>query len=112
MITLLDKVLFLHPGIQGVVYWNDPNPLAPSADPYERLLWDNKDIPKPTKAALDAITDLEVEDAKKDEQRLQLAKQIEESDLFKLLNHLRNKPNNNPTRDDIKQAIIDLNIVP
>lgn len=55
MVTYLDRVLYLYPDIQGVIYWHTPCEEAPSEDPYERLLWNNEDIPKPDKATLDNI---------------------------------------------------------
>ena len=56
-ITYLDKVQYLHPGIQHVMYWHDKNPEADFDDPYDRLLWENKDFPKPSKEELDSISD-------------------------------------------------------
>jgi hypothetical protein len=51
----LDKVLYLFPDLQNVVYWHDICEEAPSEDAYERLIWNNNDIPKPSKDDLDAL---------------------------------------------------------
>jgi hypothetical protein len=64
MITYLDRVLVLHPGIQHVMYWGSRYDGTPWNDPYEGLVWNNKDIPMPSKAELDAVTDQMVLDAK------------------------------------------------
>lgn len=57
MVTYLDKVLYLHPNIERVVYWHEKCEQAPYDDAYDRLLWENTEIPKPTKEELDALDD-------------------------------------------------------
>ncbi len=57
MSTYLDKAMVLHPGIQHVMYWGSQYDGTPWADPYDGLVWNNKEIPKPTKSELDAVTD-------------------------------------------------------
>jgi len=59
MITYLDKIRFLHPGIQHVMQWHtdeEGNKLG-----YEGIIWENTEIEKPTKEVLDAISDSAVE---------------------------------------------------
>ena len=85
MVTLLDKVLYLYPNLQQVVYWHEKNSAAPFDDPYDRLIWNNATIPKPALATLNAVTDAQVlqkraEDIAKDEK-----KELSKSLLFKAI---------------------------
>lgn len=48
-----DIVLLKYPGIQRVMYWQAQQDGTPWNDPYDGLLWENTDIPKPTKEELD-----------------------------------------------------------
>jgi hypothetical protein len=61
MVTYLDKVLYLYPDIQGVMYWHTQYDGTPWNDPYDGLVWENKEIEKPTQAELDALDDETVE---------------------------------------------------
>lgn len=51
----LDKILYLYPSIQHVMYWHSQYDGQPWNDPYDGIVWNNKDIPKPSKAELDAL---------------------------------------------------------
>lgn len=57
MVTYLDKVLYLHPNIEGVMYWHTQYDGTHWADAYEGLVWENTEIAKPIKAELDALDD-------------------------------------------------------
>ena len=48
----LDIISLKHPGIQGVSYWKTQYDGTPWADDYDGLVWENKEIPKPTKKQL------------------------------------------------------------
>lgn len=53
MITYLDRIRFLYPNIQNVMQWQtdeEGNKLG-----YSGILWENKEIKKPTKEELDNI---------------------------------------------------------
>jgi hypothetical protein len=69
MANYFDRVLYLYPGIQGVMYWQTQpvdimkhgmNPV-PWDNPYDGLVWENTIIKKPTQAELDALDDATVE---------------------------------------------------
>lgn len=64
MITYLDRILYLYPTIQRVMYWNTKKNGKPWDDPYDGIVWENTSIMKPTKTQLDAISDLDVITAK------------------------------------------------
>lgn len=51
----LEKVLKLYPNIQGVMYWHTQQDGTPWKDTYDGLIWENTEIPKPTKKQLDAV---------------------------------------------------------
>ncbi len=68
MITYLDKILYLHPEAQGVMYWDthhnccfneDGSPkncdMQPWDDPYEGLVLDNPNFSVPKRKVLDAL---------------------------------------------------------
>lgn len=76
MITLLDRALYLYPDLQQVVYWNEKNSAAPFDDPYDRLIWNNTAIPKPSLAALNAVTEQQIIDAKAIKQEADLRAQV------------------------------------
>lgn len=61
MITYLDKVLYLYPTIQGVVFWQTQYDGTPFTDPYDGLKWENTEIAKPSKVELDALVNAVVE---------------------------------------------------
>ena len=85
MITYLDKVQFLYPNIQRVMYWHEKNSEADFDDPYDRLLWENTDIEKPTKEILDAIKDEDVIVAKEATIVAQKETLLKEDPLFKIV---------------------------
>jgi len=61
MADYLDKVLYLYPKIQGVMYWYSKYDGSDWEDLYDGLEWNNSEIPKPTKEELDALDDSIVE---------------------------------------------------
>jgi hypothetical protein len=61
MVSYFDKVLYLYPNIQNVMYWHTQYTGEPWNDPYDGLEWNNTEIPKPSKEELDALNDLIVE---------------------------------------------------
>jgi hypothetical protein len=61
MANYLEKVLYLYPNIQKVMYWHTQYDGTPWNDPYDGFVWENQEIEKPTKAFLDAIDDALVE---------------------------------------------------
>lgn len=95
MVTYLDKVLYLYPNIQGVVYWHERNPMADSDDPYERLLWENKDIPKPSREDLDNVTDEQIAGKKEQDTKASAVSNFETdktlSVIYELLIDLKSK---------------------
>ena len=54
-VTYLDKIKYLYPGIQNVVYWQTQYDGKPWADLYDGIDWQNTQIKKPDKATLDAV---------------------------------------------------------
>lgn len=48
----IDIITLKFPEIQHVMYWNTKQDGTPWEDPYEGLIWENKEIPKPTKKEL------------------------------------------------------------
>jgi hypothetical protein len=61
MIAYIDKVLYLYPEIQHVVFWHTQYNGEPWDDSYDGLIWENIEIAKPSKAELDALDDIVVE---------------------------------------------------
>ena len=61
MATYLEKVLFMYPNIQHVMYWGTKPDGKPWAHPYDGLQWDNTEIAKPTRKYLDALSDEKVQ---------------------------------------------------
>ena len=55
-VSPLDKVLYLYPGIQHVQYWYTKQDGSNWEDPYDGLVWNNIDIPKPTRQDLMAVS--------------------------------------------------------
>lgn len=59
-ISIMDKVLHMYPKIQRVSYWCTQFDGTPWDDPYDGLVWENEDVPKPTKDLLASIPDEKV----------------------------------------------------
>ena len=49
MPTIIDVILAKYPGIQHVVYWHTQHDGSAWEHPYEGLIWENTEIPKPSK---------------------------------------------------------------
>lgn len=47
--TIFDLVMLKYPGIQRVSYWNTCPDGAEWDDPYDGLIWENEEVPKPSK---------------------------------------------------------------
>jgi hypothetical protein len=47
-----DAILYKYPGIEHVSYWYTQKDGTAWLDPYDGLIWENKDIPKPSKEDL------------------------------------------------------------
>jgi len=65
MANIFEKCLYLYPDTQGITYWQARRDGTPWQDPYDGLIWEVKDIPKPTKQELDTLDDLMVENTLK-----------------------------------------------
>lgn len=50
--NIIDVILAKYPDIQGVTYWYTKPDGSEHNDPYDGLLWDNKEFPKPTRKEL------------------------------------------------------------
>jgi hypothetical protein len=83
MITYIDKILYLYPGIQRVSYFHTQSDGTPWQDPYDGIVWENESIPKPTKEALDQVTDYEVQTDKYSKDREALEKQYDADIVIK-----------------------------
>jgi hypothetical protein len=97
MASYFDKVLYLYPNIQHVMYWQTQYDGKPWNDPYDGLKWNNTEIPKPTKEELDALDDAAVEDeldARKEIIRKNARNQKYASDLTVKSNYDIYKQNN------------------
>jgi len=57
--NIIDIITLKHPGIERITYWSSHPDGTPWNDPYEGLIWENTDIPKPSKEEL-AQWELEV----------------------------------------------------
>lgn len=62
MVSYLDKILYIYPNIQGVVYWYEQYDGTPWPDPYDGIVWNNETIAKPSKKELDALDDDKVQE--------------------------------------------------
>lgn len=49
MMNIFDILILKYPGIQGITYKHTMDDGSVWHDPYDGLIWENKDIPKPTK---------------------------------------------------------------
>lgn len=61
MINYFDKILYLYPNIQRVMYWHTQQDGTPWDDAYDGIVWENTEIEKPSKENLDALDDSVVE---------------------------------------------------
>jgi hypothetical protein len=48
--TIIDIIRLKYPNIQNVTYWYTKQDGSPLDDPYDGLVWENTDIPMPSKA--------------------------------------------------------------
>lgn len=66
-----DKILYLYPNIQHVMYWHTQPDGSEWDDPYDGLQWYNKEIEKPTKKLLESLNPavVAVELAKRNKER-------------------------------------------
>ncbi len=60
--TYLDKILYLYPDAQGVMYWHTQQDGTPWENPFEGLVFENPNFPVPTKEDLDSLEDEVVAD--------------------------------------------------
>jgi hypothetical protein len=51
-LKLIDIITLKHPGIQRISVWDTQYDGTPWAHPYDGLIWENIDIPKPSKEEL------------------------------------------------------------
>ncbi len=59
--TYIDKVLYLFPKAQGVMYWHSHHDGTPWDDPYEGLVYDNPNFTPPTREELDVLDETVVQ---------------------------------------------------
>lgn len=108
MVTYLDKIRYLHPGIVQVMQWhtdNEGNELG-----YEGIVWENAAIIKPTKEELDDIPDYLVEEFLLEEQRNDLVKSVENDLQMKALYALAKQNNPGLKFKDYVLSIKDMEI--
>ncbi len=55
MANYLERVLYLYPNINRVVYWSTQYDGTPWENPYDGLFWENTDIKKPSQKTLDKL---------------------------------------------------------
>lgn len=65
MISYFDRVKYLYPNTEGIVYWETQYDGTPWEHPYDGLVWNNKEIPKPTKEDLDKLAAVTVDSSLK-----------------------------------------------
>lgn len=97
MINYFDKILYLYPDIQGVSFWHSKFDGTPWDHPYDGIVWENKDIRKPTKEELDALNDSEIErilNERKEDKRKEERNQREKKDLALIATFLEHKKTN------------------
>lgn len=88
--TYFDRALYLHPDIEGVVYWYAQQDGTPWDDAYDGLMWNNTEVAKPSKAELDALDDAIVEAAlnsRKEAKRKQKRDEDAEKNITVLSNY-------------------------
>lgn len=108
MVTYLDKIQYLHPGIERVMQWqsdNEGNPLG-----YEGIIWENTEIPKPTKEELDNIDDEIVELFLEEQRRENIVKSVENDLQMKALYALAKQNNPGLKFKDYVLSIKDMEI--
>lgn len=52
MMSIFDTLILKYPGVEGITYHHTKEDGSAWSDPYEGLVWENKDIAKPTKKNL------------------------------------------------------------
>lgn len=57
MANYFDKIKYLYPDIQGVSYWGTQYDGKEWNDPYDGIVWENKEIAKPSKKILDSLNE-------------------------------------------------------
>jgi hypothetical protein len=98
MIDYLDRILYLYPEIQGVSYWHTQYTGEAWDDLYDGIVWENTEIPKPSKEQLEALDAIVVESEKA--KRAEIARKVKRNtDYAKDLSLIANYANwgfNNP----------------
>ncbi len=89
----LDRVLYMFPDIQNVMYWHTAQNGEEWKNPYDGLEW-NSNIFKPSQAMLDAITDEQI-DVEKEAQRKQERDALAVKDLGIIANYNTAKTSDN-----------------
>lgn len=60
-VSYFDKIMYLYPGIQGIMQWYTNQNGDPLPNPYMGIEWSNTIINKPSQEALDALDDITVQ---------------------------------------------------
>jgi len=61
MANYYEKIQYLYPGIQRVVYWQTQYDGTPWDNLYDGIVWENEEIEKPSQEQLDNLDDALVE---------------------------------------------------
>jgi len=108
-ITYLDKIRYLYPNIQRVMQWHtdaEGNELG-----YDGIQWENTEIDKPSKAALDAIPDADVLAFLADQKLDALCDELKTDVMAKMMYFAEKKSNPNLTFKDYIKSIRDMDII-
>ncbi len=86
--NIFDIIISKYPDIQGVSYWQTQFDGTPWKDPYDGLVWENKDIPKPTKEELLAWSKEASVKAVFESEKVSISRQLEYPPIEKLVEAL------------------------
>ena len=111
-VTYFDKAVYLLGHIGNFRYYETKCEQAPFDDPYERLIWENQDVPKPSKLELDILEDNHVRaeiDKRIEVQRKQLRNQDALTNLSLIGSwNIKNTPENPISFNDYLDSLEDL----
>lgn len=103
--TYFDKILYLYPNIREISYQHSQIDGTPWDDPYDGLIWENKDIPKPSKQTLDAVDENVILQKKNTDAEQRKIQEIKDNPIFKILLAQEKKRDGTATSDKLIENV-------
>jgi hypothetical protein len=111
MVTYLEKIQYLYPGIQKVMQWDANFDGTPFNDPYDGVVWENTEYDKPSKEVLDAIPDEDIIASQKEKELNALCDSLKNDTMAKMMYMMEKKSNADLTFKDYIKSIQDMEVV-